>query len=101
MASSTEVLHDLTVDSVIRGYHVYKLGYLGSNYWRDLICEQEPGNENRFAAAGHQLLKYLGTFNWKIWLARRTLEQITINSLKVGLRLLCSKFYLLFFPEFP
>ena len=38
--------------------------------------------EDRFAVAGHQLLKYLGTFNWKIWLARRTLEQITINSIK-------------------
>ena len=32
--------------------------------------------------AGHQLSKYLGTFNWKIWLAHQTLEQITINSFK-------------------
>ena len=48
-----------------------------------LFCEQEPGDEeDRFALAGHQLSKYLGTLNWKIWLARRTLEQITINSLK-------------------
>ena len=82
MASSTEVLHDLTVDSIIRGYHVYK------DIWvpisgEILFCEQEPGNkEDCFAVAGHQLLKYLGTFNWKIWFARQTLEQITINSLK-------------------
>ena len=82
MASSTEVFHDLTVDSVIRGSHVYK------DIWVPIIgeilfYEQEPGNEeDRFAVAGHQLSKYLGTFNWKIWLARRTLEQITINSLK-------------------
>ena len=45
MASSTEALHDLTVDSVIRGYHVYK------DIWVQIIgeilfCEQEPaGNE--------------------------------------------------------
>ena len=44
MASSTEVLHDLTVDSIIRGYHVYK------DIWVTIIveilfCEQEPGNE--------------------------------------------------------
>ena len=70
MASSTEVLHDLTVDSVIRGYHVY------TDIWVSIIgeilfCEQEPGNEeDRFAVAGHQLSKYFGTFNWKIWLAR-------------------------------
>ena len=82
MASSTEVLHDLTVDSVIRGYHVYK------DIWVPIIgeilfCEQEPGNgEDRFAVTGHQLSKYLGTFHWKIWLARQTLKQITINSLK-------------------
>ena len=82
MVSSTEVFHDLTVDSVIRGSHVYK------DIWVPIIgeilfYEQEPGNEeDRFAVAGHQLSKYLGTFNWKIWLARRTLEQITINSLK-------------------
>ena len=82
MASSTEVLHDLTVDSVIRGYHVYK------DTWVPIIgeilfCEQEPRNkEDRFAIAGHQLSKYLGTFNWKIWLACQTLEQIGINSLK-------------------
>ena len=62
------------MDSVIRGYHVYK------NIWvtiigETLFCEQEPGNkEDHFAVAGHQLLKYLGTFNWKIWLACRTLE---------------------------
>ena len=83
MASSTEVLHGLTVDSVIRGYHVYKdicnwVPIIGEI----LFCEQEPGNEDRFAVAGHQLSKYLGTFNWKIWLARQTLEQITINFLK-------------------
>ena len=82
MALSTEVLHDLTVDSVIRGYHVYK------DIWVPIIgeilfCEQESGNEEDcFAIAGHQLLNYLGTFNWKIWLACRTLEQIKINSLK-------------------
>ena len=82
MASSTEVLHNLTVDSVIRGYHIYK------DIWVPIIgeilfCEQELGNEeDRFAVAGHQLSKYLGTFNWKIWLACRTLEQMTINSLK-------------------
>ena len=51
MASSTEVLHDLTVDSVIRGYHVYR------DIWVPIIgeilfCEQEPGNEeDRFAVA--------------------------------------------------
>ena len=79
MASNTEVLHDLTADSVIRGYHVYKDIWIGEI----LFCEQEPGNEeDRFAVAGHQLSKYLGTFNWKIWLARQTLEQIAINSLK-------------------
>ena len=72
--SSTEVLHDLTVDSVIRGYHIYK--------WRDFVLWTTENEENRFAVAGHQLSKYLGTFNWKIWLARRTSEQITINSLK-------------------
>ena len=82
MASSTEMLHDLTVDSVIRGYHVYK------DIWVPIIgeilfCEQETGNEEDcFAVAGHQRSKYLGTFNWKIWVARQTLEQITINSLK-------------------
>ena len=79
MASNTEVLHDLTADSVIRGYHVYK------DIWVPIIgeilfCEQEPGNEeDRFAVAGHHLSKYLGTFNWKIC---QTLEQIAINSLK-------------------
>ena len=68
MALSTEVLHDLKMDSVIRGYHAYK------DIWVPIIkeilfCEQEPGNEeDRFAAAGHQLLKYLGTFNWKFGL---------------------------------
>ena len=72
MASSTEVLHNLTVDSVIRGYHIYK------DIWVPIIgeilfCEQELGNEeDRFAVAGHQLSKYLGTFNWKIWLTCRT-----------------------------
>ena len=82
MASSTEMLHDLTVDSVIRGYHVYK------DIWVPIIgeilfCEQETGNEEDcFAVADHQRSKYLDTFNWKIWVARRTLEQITINSLK-------------------
>ena len=52
MASSTEeVLHDLTVDSFIRGYHVYK------DIWVPIIgevlfCEQEPGNEeDRFAVS--------------------------------------------------
>ena len=68
MASSTEVLHNLAVDSVIRGYHVYK------DIWVPMIggilfCEQEPGNEeDHFAVtvAGHQLSKCLGTFNWKI-----------------------------------
>ena len=70
MALSSEVLDDLTVNSVIRGYHVFK------NIWVPIIgeilfCEQKPGNEeDRFAIAGHQLSKYLGTFNWKIWLAR-------------------------------
>ena len=70
------------MDSVIRGYHAYK------NIWVTIIgeilfCEQEPGNEeDHFAVADHQLLKSLGTFNWKIWLACRTSEQITINSLK-------------------
>ena len=68
MVSSTEVLHDLTVDSAIRDYHVCK------DIWvliigEILFCEQEPGNEDRFAVAGHQLSKYLGTFNWRIWLA--------------------------------
>ena len=82
MASSTEVLHYLTVDSVIRGYHVYK-DICVSIFGEILFCEQELGNEeDRLAVAVHKLLKYLGTFNWKIWLARRTLEQITINSLK-------------------
>ena len=37
---------------------------------------------NTLLPRGHQLSKNLGTFNWKIWLARRTLEQITFNSLK-------------------
>ena len=80
MASSTEVLHDLTVDSVIRGYHVYK------DIWVPIIgeilfCEQEPGNEEdrRFCSSRSPAVEI---FNWKIWLARRTLEQITINSLK-------------------
>ena len=83
MASSTEVLHDLTVDSVIRGYHTCKDICVPILIGEILFCEQEPGNkEDRFAVAGHQLSKYLGTFNWKIWLARQTLEQITINSLK-------------------
>ena len=68
MVSSTEVLHDLTVDSAIRDYNVCK------DIWvliigEILFCEQEPGNEDRFAVAGHQLSKYLGTFNWRIWLA--------------------------------
>ena len=45
MASSTEVLHDLTVDSVIRGYHFYK------DIWVPIIgeilfCEQESGNKD-------------------------------------------------------
>ena len=59
MASSTEVLYDLTVDSIIRGYHVYK------NIWSPIIgvilfCKQEPGKEeDRFAVAGHHLSKYL------------------------------------------
>ena len=44
MASGAGVLHDLTVDSVIRGYHVYK------DIWTAVIgeilfCEQEFGNE--------------------------------------------------------
>ena len=71
-----------TVDGVIRGYHIYK------DFWVPIIgeilfCEQEPGNEeDRFAVAGHQLSKYLGTFTWKIWLAHQTLEQIIINSHK-------------------
>ena len=82
MASSTEVLHDLTVNSVIRGYNVYK-DICVPIFGEILFCEQEHGNEeDRLAVAVHQLLKYLGTFNWKIWLAGRTLEQITINSLK-------------------
>ena len=65
MASSTGVLHDLTVDSFVRGYHVYK------DIWVPIIgeilfSEQEPGNEeDRFAVAGHQLSKRLDTFNWK------------------------------------
>ena len=46
MASSIEVLHDLTVDSVIRGYHFLK------DIWVPIIgeilfCEQEPGNRRR------------------------------------------------------
>ena len=57
MASCTEVLHNLTVDSVIRGYHVYK------DIWIPIIggilfCEQESGSGNekdRFAVGGHQL----------------------------------------------
>ena len=51
MASSTEVLHDLTVDSVIRGYHVYKDIWVPT-IGEILFCEQEPGNkEDRFAVA--------------------------------------------------
>ena len=52
MASSTEVLHDLTVNSIIRDYHVYK------DIWVPIIgeilfCEQEPGRneKDRFAVA--------------------------------------------------
>ena len=42
--ASIEALHDLTVDSVIRGYHVYK------DIWVPIIgeilfCEQEPAWE--------------------------------------------------------
>ena len=66
MASSTEVLHDLTVDSDIRGYHVYKDIWVPILIGEILFCEQElrePGNEeDRFAVAGYQLSKYLGTF---------------------------------------
>ena len=42
MGSSTEVLHDLTVDSVIRGHHVYK------DIWIPIIGEIlfcEPGTK--------------------------------------------------------
>ena len=53
MVSTTELLHDLTVGSVIKGYHVYKdirVPIIGEI----LFCEQEPGNkEDCFAVAGH------------------------------------------------
>jgi len=51
MASNTEVLHYLTVDIVIRGYHIY------IDIWVPIIgeilfCEQEPGSkEDCFAVA--------------------------------------------------
>ena len=41
MVSSTEVLHELTVDSVIRGYQDIWVPIIGEI----LFCEQEPGNE--------------------------------------------------------
>ena len=51
MATGAGVLHDLTIDSVIRGYHVYKdiwVPVLGDV----LFCEQELENEeDRFAVA--------------------------------------------------
>ena len=51
MTSNTEVLHDLTVDSVIRGYHIYIDTWV-SIIGEILFCEQELGNkEDRFAAA--------------------------------------------------
>ena len=54
MATSTEVLHDLTVDSVIRGYHVYKDIWAPILIGEILFCEQEPWNkEDRVAVAGH------------------------------------------------
>ena len=51
MASGAGVFHNLTVDSVIRGYQPYK------DIWVPVIgeilfCEQEPGNEeDRFVVA--------------------------------------------------
>ena len=58
-----------------------------------LFCKQEPGNnEDCFAVAGHQLLKILGTFNSKFWLAYQTLKQI-INSLKGAESLGCRNFW--------
>ena len=44
MASSTEVLHDLTVDSVIKGHHVYKDIWVPI-FGEIFFCEQGPGNE--------------------------------------------------------
>ena len=40
------MLHDLTVDSVIRGYHIY------NQLLKRSYCEHEPGNEkDHFAVA--------------------------------------------------
>ena len=62
MASRTEMLYDLTVDSGISGNHIYK------DIWVPIIgeilfYEQEPGNKGHFAVAGHQLsVLLLGKF---------------------------------------
>ena len=63
MASSTEVLHDLT----LHGQCYQRLSRY-KDIWvpvigKILFCEQEPGNKDLFAVVGHQLSKYLGTFN--------------------------------------
>ena len=60
MAPSTEVLHDLTLHGqCYQRLSRYKVPVIGEI----LFCEQEPGNKDLFAVAGHQLSKYLCTFN--------------------------------------
>ena len=63
MASSTEVLHDLTVDSVIRGYHACKDICVPILIGEILFCEQEPGNEeDRFAVSRSPAVEIFGYF---------------------------------------
>ena len=74
----------LTWHGINSGQCYQRLSRLYKDIWVPIIgeilfCEREPGNEDCFAEAGHQLL---GTFNWKIWLVRQTLKQIAIKGAK-------------------